>query len=603
MAYYQSGTITLTNASAAFSHSGGLSANVKPGDTIVRAGVAAIVATVDTNTTGTLASAWSGPSYTGTDFQINHTGSGWATVAALHETVVELLEGLRTNATLTGKLTTKASATGAAGFNIPAGAAPTAPVTGDLWATATDLFYRFSGSTLKVLTALLQSGTGAAAVTFADLHKDIIFRPAMFAAAGDPDDTLAVQRSITAAVAAAVAGKAVRWELDRDVNISSALTANLTAMTAGRIEFVALGGAKFKLSGTNYTALTITGGGATVTATQVNGTAARKAKSIVVLSGTGFAAGDLVFISNGLTGARAQLNRLTGVAGTTLTLERPLAFPVSASASVTVTKYTAQRGLKVTNLEFDGTATTATSNANAVNGLYLQGWFDPLVSGIKARALTWGAAFFTNTIYLGTLGEISAEDCANGTQTSVSFAVMGSTRVQNVKVRGSLGFGITVSQCADCDFVNLGSEGNVGRGIVLIGAAGNRWTNPVCNGGKGVGTTGFSLTQGSAFNLVGSLEAGGNTSSGVWTDGILNTDNIFLGVNAFGNTSSDIAVSATPNPDTGNAYIGVNADAVVLAAAGTNPFVLKGSTFSGLSQLVADNSGATALGLGGSGSR
>lgn len=54
--------------------------------------------------------------------------------------------------TMTGKLTTLASATGGAGFNLPAGAAPTTPTNGDLWTTSTALFYQINGTTFQSAT-------------------------------------------------------------------------------------------------------------------------------------------------------------------------------------------------------------------------------------------------------------------------------------------------------------------------------------------------------------------------------------------------------------------------------------------------------------------
>ena len=52
-----------------------------------------------------------------------------------------------TGGTLTSELITLASATGTAGFNVPHGAAPTAPVNGDVWTTTTAVFARINGTT------------------------------------------------------------------------------------------------------------------------------------------------------------------------------------------------------------------------------------------------------------------------------------------------------------------------------------------------------------------------------------------------------------------------------------------------------------------------
>lgn len=51
-----------------------------------------------------------------------------------------------------GRLTTAASTTTQAGFNLPHGAAPSAPVDGDLWTTTAGLFVRINGVTVGPLT-------------------------------------------------------------------------------------------------------------------------------------------------------------------------------------------------------------------------------------------------------------------------------------------------------------------------------------------------------------------------------------------------------------------------------------------------------------------
>lgn len=53
-------------------------------------------------------------------------------------------------ATMTGKLNTLASATGAAGLNVPHGTAPSSPVNGDLWTTTAGFFARINGATQQL---------------------------------------------------------------------------------------------------------------------------------------------------------------------------------------------------------------------------------------------------------------------------------------------------------------------------------------------------------------------------------------------------------------------------------------------------------------------
>lgn len=56
----------------------------------------------------------------------------------------------KTGDTMTGKLSLAASAAGGAGLNLGAGVAPTAPVNGDLWATATAILARLNGASRTV---------------------------------------------------------------------------------------------------------------------------------------------------------------------------------------------------------------------------------------------------------------------------------------------------------------------------------------------------------------------------------------------------------------------------------------------------------------------
>lgn len=57
-----------------------------------------------------------------------------------------------TGGTMTGLLTTAASGTGSAGFNVPAGVAPTTPVNGDIWTTSAALFARINAVTYQMAT-------------------------------------------------------------------------------------------------------------------------------------------------------------------------------------------------------------------------------------------------------------------------------------------------------------------------------------------------------------------------------------------------------------------------------------------------------------------
>lgn len=72
--------------------------------------------------------------------------------AAVWKLMTLTLADVQAGLTMTGKLNTVASATGAAGLNIPHGAAPTSPTNGDFWSTTSALFARINGVTQTLLT-------------------------------------------------------------------------------------------------------------------------------------------------------------------------------------------------------------------------------------------------------------------------------------------------------------------------------------------------------------------------------------------------------------------------------------------------------------------
>ncbi len=91
----------------------------------------------------------------------NPPGDGTTEYSALHwaakaATFNPVLYATLAGATFTGPLITEDSATGAAGFNIPTGVAPTSPNQGDIWVVADDILARING----VSTSLLGGGGG-----------------------------------------------------------------------------------------------------------------------------------------------------------------------------------------------------------------------------------------------------------------------------------------------------------------------------------------------------------------------------------------------------------------------------------------------------------
>jgi hypothetical protein len=78
-------------------------------------------------------------------------GEAWMVVSRT-TTVVDEIELNATTIDLNGKVETQASASGAAGLNIPHGIAPSSPADGDIWTTTAGVFARINGATVQLAT-------------------------------------------------------------------------------------------------------------------------------------------------------------------------------------------------------------------------------------------------------------------------------------------------------------------------------------------------------------------------------------------------------------------------------------------------------------------
>lgn len=87
------------------------------------------------------------------------TVAQWNAVFASKQDYLGSAPCLLSGCTFSGRVVTSASTTGNAGFNISLGVAPTSPINGDMWLTATALFARVNGASIAL--------TGAASSSFA----------------------------------------------------------------------------------------------------------------------------------------------------------------------------------------------------------------------------------------------------------------------------------------------------------------------------------------------------------------------------------------------------------------------------------------------------
>jgi hypothetical protein len=128
-------------------------------------------------------------------------------------------------AAFSGKVTTTPSASGGAGFNLPHGAAPTAPTNGDAWTTTSGFFVRINGVTQQMGTGsggvtTFNTRSGAVVLSSADVTTALTYTPVNPSSIG----TAAAQNTGTSGANVPLLNGALTWSGGQ--TYSGAQTAN-----------------------------------------------------------------------------------------------------------------------------------------------------------------------------------------------------------------------------------------------------------------------------------------------------------------------------------------------------------------------------------------
>lgn len=397
----------------------------------------------------------------------------------------------------------------------------------------------------------------------------LLFTPEAYGAVGDntADDSAAITAWIAALKTESSASGTAYGLLSGKYKITSQQT---LSGWSGAIDIAGVGGdAGFYLSGSsNFTGLYIEGGtGSVVTSTTVTTNAAVGATSIIVSSSTGLAVGDFIQIENG-TGIggeyRGMLNRIKSVVSTTIGLEVPLTFAINVANSATVKEYTFRSGISMRNVVFDGAAATGTVVGLGAFSLNKAVFHDVSARNISLASST-GLTFYN--IYDSSFSNITVDRCGyQATSDAIGFGYMTRCTLSGVRSAAATGFGIGINTCAASQFTGLIANSSYGRNIKLFGTCGCNFSNVDASLG-GSTYVGLALNSGSSHNNFTNVTANSTTgasSAGVWLNGAGNQSNTFTNVTARGNGTFDVTSSTTGGlTDTGNVFIGVNADAVV----------------------------------------
>lgn len=152
------GTITLGSAVSGFLSFA--SAGVSNGDVVSYAildGASSEIGTGTYTSSGTTLTR-SVTNSTNSNSPINLSGSAVVYITPRSADILNPTQA--TSQTLAGPLITVASATGAAGFNLPQGSAPSVPSNGDLWTTSAGLYARINGTTVGPLISAAGANPG-----------------------------------------------------------------------------------------------------------------------------------------------------------------------------------------------------------------------------------------------------------------------------------------------------------------------------------------------------------------------------------------------------------------------------------------------------------
>lgn len=177
-------------------------------------------------------------------------GDVWTTTGGLYARINGVTKGPFLDAvgsylplsggTLTGKLTTVASASGNAGLNLPQGAAPSSPVNGDLWTTASGVFAQIAGSTGQLATMTYTSNANGVAIGVSIGGTTYYLQFMTFGAlAGNGSTTLTYPVAFGTAIKGYVASKQNTYAINDGVNflnapgLSSCSVVNGGTSTAG----------------------------------------------------------------------------------------------------------------------------------------------------------------------------------------------------------------------------------------------------------------------------------------------------------------------------------------------------------------------------------
>lgn len=392
-----------------------------------------------------------------------------------------------------------------------------------------------------------------------------IYSPEQYGAVcdGTTDDGVALQAAATAASNAAIAGSVI-FQVGKACATSTTVTLN--AKDNIKVQFLSKGQINVIGSNANVIGFQVLGGGTTGAATTITVNANYGTRDLTVASAVGISIGDTILINVALgyapqpTYARGMINQVQNVVGNVLTLVQPLAWNIDATKTNSVQKITVAKNVEISGVKVGGSSYTG---AGGIGFLY-QYLSNSKISDIFTTNFngTNGSGSYGYALWATTLRDVLDIGSGDTASNSIQLWYATNNRIENLRSYKSNGFGVVLLYVAGNTISDLVSEYSAGRGVKLYGSCDNMIDR--VRGDYAQGTlVGFAFSVGSCNNRVNHVQTLYNATSGLWFDGLDNSNNTIHDVKSFGNGTYDIWIAATaPFNDNSNKITGVDALAV-----------------------------------------
>jgi len=466
------------------------------------------------------------------------TVAQWNAVFAAKQDYLGAPPLLTTGGTMTGKLATSASTTVRAGFNVPAGTAPTAPVDGDMWSTTSGLFVRINGTTVGPLSGPSSGSFAATAPLSVTFPASVV------------------------TYACATCGVTT--------NPLSQFASTTSAQLAGVISNETGSGALVFGTAPTLTGVTIT---TSFTATGLVGLTnlATQAANTVVMNGTGSVASPVAYAMSGCTGSA---NALQWTPGTGFTCAAITAAASSIAVGTTsITSGTTGRVLYDNGAVLGEYTITGTAGSVVMSS-------SPTIASPTFSGTVAGAGTIPNSVLVNAATTVNGQTCTLGSTCTVTA------------VASSLTIGTTAITSGSDQFILynnagvLANKGTTGTGNVV------QQTSPTL--------TTPALGVATATSLaIGGCTIGTNALCSTGTATITTTSASGLAVGREGATNPVLLIdAATASVATGVKITGAAAAGGVAIAAissGTNESLTIDAKGSGTITLGGTSTGAITL--------